>query len=105
MTAAACSAGVGFPAVFPEERGLRLRVFPQRFAVCRLPKGAGADAVAAVDGMIAASLGAVGKLAAAVATAWRPTGAARALVSFVRTRTPIARPGSHAFPSRRYLTT
>ena len=50
MTAAACSAGVGFPAVFPEERGLRLRVFPQRFAVCRLPKGAGADAVAAVAG-------------------------------------------------------
>lgn len=63
------------------------------------------DAVAAVDGMIAAPLGEVGKLAAAVATAWRPTGAARALVSFVRTRTPIARPGSHAFPSRRYLTT
>ncbi len=63
------------------------------------------DAVAAVDGMIAAPLGEVGKLAAAVATARRPTGAARALVSFVRTRTPIARPGSHAFPSRRYLTT
>lgn len=60
---------------------------------------------AAVDGMIAAPLGEVGKLAAAVATARRPTGAARALVSFVRTRTPIARPGSHAFPSRRYLTT
>ena len=58
-----------------------------------------------VDGMIAAPLGEVGKLAAAVATARRPTGAARALVSFVRTRTPIARPGSHAFPSRRYLTT
>ena len=63
------------------------------------------DAVAAVDGMIAAPLGEVGKLAAAVATARRPTGAARALVSFVRTRTPIALPGSHAFPSRRYLTT
>ena len=63
------------------------------------------DAVAAVDGMIAAPLGEVGKLAAAVATARRPTGAARALVSFVRTRTPIARPGSHAFQSRRYLTT
>ena len=63
------------------------------------------DAVAAVDGMIAAPLGEVGKLAAAVATARRPTGAARALVSFVRTRTPIARPGSHAFPSRRYPTT
>ena len=63
------------------------------------------DAVAAVDGMIAAPLGEVGKLAAAVATARRPTGAARALVSLVRTRTPIARPGSHAFPSRRYLTT
>lgn len=63
------------------------------------------DAVAAVDGMIAAPLGEVGKLAAGVATARRPTGAARALVSFVRTRTPIARPGSHAFPSRRYLTT
>ena len=61
--------------------------------------------MAAVDGMIAAPLGEVGKLAAAVATALRPTGAARALVSFVRTRTPIARPGSHAFPSRRYLTT
>ena len=40
------------------------------------------DAVAAVDGMIAAHWG-VGKLAAAVATARRPTGAARALVSFV----------------------
>jgi len=63
------------------------------------------DAAAVVDGMIAAPLGEVGKLAAAVATARRPTGAARALVSFVRTRTPIARPGSHAFPSRRYLTT
>ena len=63
------------------------------------------DAASAVDGMIAAPLGEVGKLAAAVATARRPTGAARALVSFVRTRTPIARPGSHAFPSRRYLTT
>jgi hypothetical protein len=63
------------------------------------------DAVAAVDGMIAAPLGEVGTLAAAVATARRPTGAARALVGFVRTRTPIARPGSHAFPSRRYLTT
>ena len=29
---------------------MRLRVFPQRFAVCRLPKGAGAESVAAVAG-------------------------------------------------------